>query len=87
MLALLFIAAVWAGMGLAYYRMARAARQAGRPLVWRQRASYAPLPELPPFSVQTYPIIGPATAATGGFDPAAYAADIDLPLGHNPNWR
>lgn len=84
MLALLFIAAVWTGMGLTYYRRVRPARLAGRPFVWGPRAAYVPFPELPPFPVPPYPIIGGATAATGGFDEASYAADVVNPMNDSP---
>lgn len=73
MFALLFIAAVWLGMGLAYYRTTQAARRAGRPITWRPVRFAAS--QLPAFEPHVYPTIGPATAATGGLDPASFIAD------------
>ena len=75
MFALLFIASVWLGMGLAYYRMARAARLSGRPIAWGQARFAAPFLEEPAVKPHVYPIIGPATAATCGLDVAAFIAD------------
>lgn len=84
MFALLFIAAVWFSVGLGFYRMARAARLTGSPRPWGQGRFAPPVPELPALGPQAYPIIGPATAATGGLDPSAYAADVAYPKKDSP---